>query len=259
MHINGWAKDLFHILGGISMSKPVFESFGICPICEKHVAFRAFDNWLRDALLCSECNSLPRERALISAINKFFPEWRDSIIHESSPADRGTSLKLKNEVGRGQYIGSQFYPHMPLGWCEMGRNENLSAMTFENESVNLHVTQDVIEHVFDIDAAFSEIARTLKPGGMHIFTCPIVQGVKPTIQRAKLEGGFIVNIQQPIYHGNPISEEGSIVVWDWGYDIVRRIYEASKMHTIVLQIDDVNQGIRAEYIDVLISIKTHES
>ena len=48
------------------------------------------------------------------------------------------------------------------------RCENLEHLTFDNESVDLHITQDVFEHLFDPAAAFREIARTLRLGGAHV-------------------------------------------------------------------------------------------
>jgi len=233
----------------------VYRDKGFCPICEDDVIFTAENSWFRDHLLCSKCSSIPRERALMATINKFVPHWRNCVIHESSPSKRGTSVKLRKESS--MYIGSQFYPeHTPGKTVKGFRNEDLTKMTFDDDSIDLHITQDVMEHVFNIDNAFAEISRTLKPGGMHIFTVPIVSGVNPTVERATLDiEGRENHLYEPEYHVNPVSNEGSLVVWHWGYDIIHRIYNASKMNTIILQIDDITKGIRAEYIDVLISIK----
>jgi len=65
------------------------------------------------------------------------------------------------------------------------RCENLEALTFANESIDLHITQDVMEHVFHPSKVFKEIARTLKLGGAHIFTVPIVNKHMPSILRAR--------------------------------------------------------------------------
>ena len=75
------------------------------------------------------------------------------------------------------------------------RCENLEALTFEDASIDLHITQDVMEHVFNPSKSFFEIARTLAPGGMHIFTVPLINKWNHTRQRAKIgEDGNIINI-----------------------------------------------------------------
>lgn len=136
------------------------------------------------------------------------------------------------------------------------RCENIEALTFADDSVDLHVSQDVMEHVFSPTSAFREIARTLKPGGAHIFTVPIVNKHKATRLRASLdEGGEVLYLEEPQYHGNPIDEKGSLVTVDWGYDICRHIFTASGLFTHLIQIDDLSKGIRAEYIDVLMTLK----
>jgi hypothetical protein len=45
------------------------------------------------------------------------------------------------------------------------------------------------------------------------------------------------------------------VVTDWGYDICDRIHRASGLFTHTLHIDDLHHGIRAEYIEILVTVK----
>jgi SAM-dependent methyltransferase len=188
-------------------------------------------------------------------IDEFYPDWASLAIHESSPIGRGTSLRLKQ--GCPGYVPSQFFPGKALGSDVDGvRCENLEALTFSDESLDLHITQDVMEHVFSPSAAFRELARTLKPGGAHIFTVPIVNKREPTRVRARRrQDGAIVHLLPPEYHGNPIDDKGSLVTLDWGYDICRHIFEASGLFTQMIRIDDLSRGIRAEYVEVLLSIK----
>ena len=65
-------------------------------------------------------------------------------------------------------------------------------------------------------------------------------------------------MEPPQYHGNPISEQGSLVTVDWGFDIARHIFEASGLFTHLIYIDDLSKGIRAEYIEVLTTLKPKE-
>ena len=195
---------------------------GYCPICEKETLFTSLHSWLRDHYICELCNSIPRERGLMNVINNVYPNWKKLKIHESSPGNRGTSIKLFHECP--QYIASQYDPNIQYGDIHPEnkyRSEDLEKQTFADESFDIVVTQDVMEHIFDAEAAFREIHRTLKPGGAHIFTTPLVNKGKPTQRRAELlSDGHVKHHFPPEYHGNPMSSEGSLVTWHWGLDII---------------------------------------
>lgn len=232
------------------------QNAGYCYTCDQNVTFSAKQDWLRDWYICSNCNSIPRERALMYCIEKFYPNWKKFTIHESSPAKRGASIKLKNNSKK--YIGTHYFPDFefgtihPMGW----RNEDLEKQTFQDESFDLVISQDVMEHIFDPAKAFSEIARTLKPGGAHIFTVPIINKDKATeVWAERNEDGTINYLREPEYHGNPVDSKGSLVTIHWGYDICDYILKHSGLYTTIVYIDDISLGIRAEYIEVLISKK----
>ena len=237
---------------------PVLKNSGYCPTCARNVTFIAQDLYLRASYICSNCGSIPRERALMLVIETYFPSWRDLIIHESSPVDRGASKRLSQECSR--YFPSQFFPDSkPGSIVGKFRCENLEALTFANESIDLHITQDVMEHVFHPSKVFKEIARTLKLGGAHIFTVPIVNKHMPSILRARLnDDGQISHLESPVYHGNPISDKGSLVTVDWGFDICQHIFKSCGLFTHLVYIDDLSKGIRAEYIEVLITVKPNK-
>jgi SAM-dependent methyltransferase len=247
-------NNLVSFLNRSLAQRNIFQNSGYCPICERKVKFIAKNPWFRDHYLCSNCGSIPRERALMLVIQTYFPNWPKLVIHESSPVDRGTSTRLARQCKN--YIRSQFFPNEKLGKNVNGvRCENLEALTFSDKSIDLHITQDVIEHVFSPDKAFCEIARTLRPGGAHIFTTPLVNKRNPSKIRAKVNSeGNIINIEPAIYHGNPISEQGSLVTVDWGFDICEQIFDACGLFTYIVYIDDITMGIRAEYIEVMITV-----
>ncbi len=233
----------------------VLKNRGFCPICERNVTFVARHPWLRDHYKCARCRSIPRERALMLVIQRRFPNWRELRIHESSPGNRGARKRFATECAG--YIASHFFPDQALR-SSVGKHrcENLEQLTFADQSIDLHVTQDVFEHVLRPERAFAEVARTLKPGGAHIFTVPIVNKQAPTKRRIALSAtGEVMHIEPPEYHGNPIDAKGSLVTIDWGYDIRTFIANTSALDTEIIQLDDLDHGIRAEYIDVLVTSK----
>jgi len=235
--------------------KPILESHGYCVTCDSDATFVSLHPWLRDNFKCQNCGSIPRERAIMLTIERFFPNWRVLAIHESSPGGRGASLKLSKQCK--DYIGTHFFPGFPPGEIHKGwRCENLEDQTFPDESFDLIVTQDVMEHIPNPEKAFAEIARTLKPGGAHIFTVPIVRKDQPSQIRAELdENGEVRHLLPEQYHGNPVDQKGSLVTRDWGYDICTFIQNHSGLLTTMVHFDDLEHGIRAELIEVLVSRK----
>jgi len=188
-------------------------------------------------------------------LEQSYPRWRELTIHESSPSKRGVSPVLLREC-RG-YVPSQYFEKRVSGEIVEGvRSENLEALSFADESIDLHITQDVLEHLLCPERAFSEIARTLKPGGAHVFTVPLVNKDRPSRRRAvRTQNGEVEFLAPPEYHSNPVSPRGSLVTYDWGYDICREIFNASGLFTHRIVIDDVARGIKGEFLDVLVSVK----
>jgi SAM-dependent methyltransferase len=145
-------------------------------------------------------------------IELFYPGWRSLKVHESSPCGRGVSVKLQAECSG--YITRQFYPDFPRGTMHPHgfQCEDLESLSFGDESFDLVITQDVMEHVLNPSLAFAEIGRTLKTDGAHIFTVPLVNKVRPSQARAKRgEDRSTVYLCSPEYHANPIDPNGSLV------------------------------------------------
>lgn len=203
-------------------AKEALRIEGVCPACDQETVFSSRTHNYRGNLYCANCGSVPRERALAWALTAFAPDWRDLDLHESSPAARSLSLRLKAEGTR--YIDSQFFPGAPLGQPHDGvRCENLEALTFADESLDLHVHLDVLEHVNQPKDCFAEMERTLRPGGRMIFTTPIY-GTRPKTERRALytkEG--VRHLAKPEYHGNPVSADGALVTFHYGADFANLI------------------------------------
>jgi SAM-dependent methyltransferase len=235
----------------------VFANSGHCPICERAAEFRAYSNWYRDSYICTTCHTVPRERALMSVLAAQFPAWRTLAIHESSPAERGVSAKLAKEAPG--YVASHYDPSMQRGSLHAAgwRCEDLEAQTFPSESFDIVITQDVLEHLFEPELAVREIARTLRPGGAHIATTPIVagKGGGPSRRRARRNGETVEHLFEPQYHHNPIDPNGSLVTFDWGYDIADMIDRAAPFATRIECIENADIGVLGALTEVIVSIR----
>jgi SAM-dependent methyltransferase len=225
---------------------------GYCHVCRRKTLFLKTGDWLRDQYLCLFCHSIPRQRQLFSVLEKEYPRWSDLRIHESSPCGPASEMIRKRCKG---YLGSQYFPDVASGSCRRGvRCENLEKMSFVDREFDLVITQDVFEHVLRPDRAFSEICRTLKPGGAHLFTVPLYQGRK-TVTRAVAATEGVKFLQEPVYHSNPVDDAGSLVVTDWGADIIDLIASVSGMESTVFSGRDSRFGIEGEFLEVIVSRK----
>jgi SAM-dependent methyltransferase len=233
---------------------------GHCPVCDCATTFVVRNEWLREGLVCASCpkrrGSVARERAVAYVLRRIRPNWRELVIHESSPANRGVSLMLRQEARR--YLPSQFWPERPVGqrygdfW-----NINLEDQNIADQAVDIFVSLDVLEHVFDPAQAFREIHRTLKPGGVSICTFPIEKSqVAAFDMRAELRDGHVVHLAEPEYHGNPLKPaEGSLVTIRYGYEIHAQIAEWADFDVSIARFANKRAGILGEYTEVVVCEK----
>lgn len=257
MSLKQLAELLFSNLPKFRKRHYVLDVDGFCPICDEEVRFYSEHEWLRDHFLCSKCGSIPRERALMHIIKMHYPNYKTLQIHESSPSNRGASEKLRTESTF--YSFSHYFENIPLGEChpELGhRCENLERLTFPDNTFDLFISQDVMEHILDPAIAFKEIARVIRPGGAHIFTVPVVnKGNSSECMASRDEKGGIIFHQEPEYHDSPTDKSGSLVTMHWGYDITDYIIESADTPSEIILIDNIRMGIRAEYLEVVVSRK----
>ncbi len=230
---------------------------GHCPVCERPTLFFRpcpYSREMREYYRCLWCRSTPRYRAVCLALEARFPGWRGLAIHESSPGGAVSEKLARLCPG---YLASDYHAGQPFGTTVgRSRNEDLHRQTFPDAAFDLVVTLDVFEHLPYPDRAFREIARTLKPGGTHLFTVPCDLSAA-TVVRASLgaDGQTVVHHQPPVYHGNPIDAKGSLVFRDWGRDLPDFIREACGMETEILRTRDFWRGLEPDLNEVYLSRK----
>lgn len=238
-------------------SEPFYRSEGWCPICEKSTEFVSYSDHLRGGLNCRSCTggSVPRERGLMYALTLVRPLWRELRVHESSPGARGVSVKLDRECRN--LTRSQYYPGREAGALIDGfLNVNLEQQPFEDGAFDVVVTQDVLEHVNKPDAGTAEIARTLRRGGIHIFTTPTYRGLHKTERRAEyMPDGSVRHFAEPEYHGNPVGDGQALVTFHYAYDLPELIFAWSGLPTILMRFHRPDLGVIGPMTEVYISEK----
>lgn len=224
---------------------------GYCAACGRRTVFAIRGPVLRDDYLCVRCRCNPRQRALMHVLEQVRSDWRQCDVYEPSGSGPA-SERLAREV-RG-YVRSHYYPDVAPGSFVAGvRVEDLGALTFPDRSFDVVVTQDVLEHVFDLDAAVREIARVLRPGGMHVFTTPVFADLPSTRFRAALDkAGIVQHLHPAEFHGDPVSD-GVLVVQDWGTDVCSVLDRTGVTSTSLTVVEDKRLGLAGPFLDVGVS------
>lgn len=211
------------------------ESFpvpGYCYACQRPSVFSvdfqdAYEvdgvltpNW-RERLICSHCGLNNRIRAAVQIFDvECKPQATDSIYitEQTTPLFAWLRNRYQNLVA-SEYLRD---------WVEPGtsnaqgvRNEDLTNLTFSGRSFNYVLSFDVLEHIPDYRAAFSEIFRCLCPGGALLFSVPFRLDSPHNIVRARVDGnGDTTLLMPPEYHGDPISGQGCLCYYHFGWQLL---------------------------------------
>jgi len=101
---------------------------------------------------------------------------------------------------------------------DAARSEDLTRLSYPDNTFHLVLTSETLEHVPDLGAALREIWRVLQPGGLHVFTVPMLPGVPRTYPRTVVNpDGTLDHRAPPIRH--PGGDTGYPVFTEFGEDL----------------------------------------
>ncbi len=194
-------------------------------------------NW-REGLTWNGINS--RQRAVLkliweklddpSSVNVFAPEAVTAFamfLRGRLPRFYGSEYTDDPELRKSMY---------PIPF------QDLTALTLASDAFHIVTTNEVLEHVPDLDTALAEMCRVLRPGGWHIGTHPFRLVDRDSEVKAKLVNGEIQHLTTPEYHGNPFGE-GSLVFEVPGWDILERSRKAGFSDAFMHLLADESAGI----------------
>lgn len=207
---------------------------GYCRVCEKPQDFVV--DWafsangmpcFRERTVCPECSNNNRQRYMLGYLKDEVKLIKDKGQKAKVYMYEQTTSFYKNakKIEGAEVIGSEFlgFDVKPGEVIDGIRHEDALNLSFQNEEFDIIVSNDVFEHVADYKLAFQEVYRVLKNDGKIIFTMPFYSNIDKTVCRAKIVNGKLENVLPPVYHGNPISNKGSLVFFDYGWDVINDI------------------------------------
>jgi GT2 family glycosyltransferase/2-polyprenyl-3-methyl-5-hydroxy-6-metoxy-1,4-benzoquinol methylase/glycosyltransferase involved in cell wall biosynthesis len=218
---------------------------------------------IREAFVCQNCFALGRVEALARVALQILGRDGEGSLAELARRRPGVRVHELGFVGaiadtlRGHawYSMSEYFDDIPRGSAGPGniQCEDATQLTYADQSFDMLISQDVMEHVTDPRAAFAETARVLRPGGSHVFTIPHDKSLPHTITRARLDPYGIEYLMPPEYHGDPVRAMGALVFTDFGRDLALILEEAGLQlveHEIV-----VTRGSTSQLLCVFQAIK----
>lgn len=212
---------------------------GWCGSCERPAWF-SFDVRddgtidLREQMVCDHCDLNARHRVsmgLLAELRRDGASARVYATEQASPAFRWIKTHYAGAVG------SEFFSPDQKGRLDtqlkslLGddaelEREDVTALSFEDESFDAVVSSDVLEHVPDFRAALENFYRVLAPGGDLILTVPFLDASQDSLRRAEIDGsGEIRHLVEPEYHGDPVSPEGVLAFHSFGWDLLDALRE----------------------------------
>lgn len=171
-----------------------------CDVCGKIRVFYVSSKYgteeyinFREHVTCYHCRMSNRLR-LMATILKQTLRKNDNIYIQERITDFYDWLATNyNNVTGSEYLegyrSGQMadVPNMNLPY--QVRHEDCLDYSFDDNTFDVIISQDVFEHVSNAEKAFFEAYRILNKNGKMIFTVPVMYNNDQTIQRAYLENG----------------------------------------------------------------------
>jgi SAM-dependent methyltransferase len=207
-----WRQFRAHVLPNIRHLPA--SHFRRCGACGKFTLIVALDID-EEYQLCVRCRATLRYEMLATYLRQAHPNLSTLDVLE---LDFNSPLRPLLERSRS-YRPSFYRPGFTVGARRVDGVEcqDITKLAIPDNSLDLIVSSEVLEHVADFEAAIRESARVLRPNGAHIFTVP---PSAKTVRRAAFEQGRLVHlINPPEYHLDPLSPEGVLCFWNFGPDM----------------------------------------
>lgn len=191
-------------------------------------------NW-RERLECAKCGLKNRQRLIVSLLLQI-ADRADSacdiyFMEAVTPTFEWARQHLsEHRLVGSEYLGAQYKSGQQVRGI---RHEDTCRLSFSDASLDLVISNDVFEHIADVDAAFRECARVLRTRGQVLMTVPFHTSAENSVKRAEVRGDKVTYLMDPVFHGNPISADGSLVFWDFGWDLIEQLKQSGFEQVVV--------------------------
>ncbi len=167
--LGGWWHDRQVRAKKKALLQSLAGSGAACNVCGWEGWAFADDHWHRNSV-CPECGSQVRHRLLAALLNGWAPGFSEAALLQGKEILHfAPERQLRDRVRKAaaRHVTADF----DRGDCDL--RLDMSAMPgVPDAGFDVVIACDVLEHVPDDAAAFREIRRVLRPGGLAILTVP---------------------------------------------------------------------------------------
>jgi len=174
-----------------------------------------------------------RMRFSLAIIKKYFKLSSRVYLSESGTAfHKKAELELKFKIESSVYSPGSIY------------HQDLTRLTYGENMFDLCLSFEDLEHIPDYKAAISELYRVTKPNGGVLVSAPFILDNKRTLTRAAIDGaGQIQILMEPEYHGDPMSRDGILCFYHFGWDLLDEFRECGFRSVKLIMSYDINEMI----------------
>jgi SAM-dependent methyltransferase len=245
-----------------------------CPVCGSYgfaEGFNAKPMNLRETGRCSRCGATNRHRQMAYVIRQAFATVTGSQKPSLNEVAALEGFVVYNTEAQGPvhdrlaamegYLCSEYFgdDYKSGDIVDGVMHQDLTALSFPDESIDMVLSSDVLEHVPDPYRAHEEVRRVLRPGGSHVFTVPFHQHLHLDDRRAQVdEHGGVIHLKEAIYHGDPVRPaEGVLVYTIFSLEMLVRLRRLGFV-TNLYRLHSARHGILGHNAVVFEAIKTDE-
>jgi hypothetical protein len=208
---------------------------------------------LRETL--SHQGVISRQRAVLLVLRQLIdadelPPW-DALRLYISEAVTPFAERLQQEVPRLRC--SEYLPE-PDHWLRgQVPHRDLRRIGLPPATFHAVICNEVLEHVEELVPSLRGMAEVLCLGGYLIATVPFLYGQHEHLVKAIWQGEGLEPevIGEPDYHGNPVSQEGSLVYRYPGWQLMADLREAGFRDAAVHAISSTAYGVLGEELPLV--------